>query len=152
MQNLIAAHWMVGTLFTAGLAWYILGNPARPGQGEADIGVSAARAPVAPWRVFAALCALPSGVTFMLVWALVPESPRFLMVRGKHAQALRVLNAGAAKHGRPPLGVAAADFANTPTLPQNTFRQNVATLFAPPLRQVRLTSTCSLATHSLIQI
>lgn len=141
MQNVIAAHWMVGTLFTAGLAWYILGNNrASAVPGEVEIAVSTVGGAVPPWRIFAALCALPSGLTFMLVWTMVPESPRFLMVQGKHAQALRVLNIGAAKHGHRPLDVTASDLspASGQRRPQNTFRQNVQTLFAHPLRQTTL--------------
>jgi MFS family permease len=51
-----------------------------------------------------------------------------------------VLNVGAEKNGRRPLSATASDFgpASGRQRPQNTFRQNVETLFAHPLRQTTI--------------
>jgi VNT family MFS transporter (synaptic vesicle glycoprotein 2) len=133
MQNIIAAHWMIGTLFTAGLAWYMF---SAKKEEPLAAGI------IEPWRVYAALCALPSGITFLLVYTVVPESPRFLIVQGKYAQALRVLNVGAARHGRPPLGVVAADFgppeSERDRPKQRSFLGNVEVLMSPSLRQTTI--------------
>jgi hypothetical protein len=56
-------------------------------------------------QLFTALCALPSALCFVLVLLLVDESPRFLLVRGRGAEALSILNDACRAHGRPRLTV-----------------------------------------------
>ena len=90
---------------------------------------------VARWRIFAALCAAPSALAFGLVYALVPESPRFLFVQGRCTEALAVLNRGAAIHGRPALSVRLEDLGPRRVRVQRSFRQHVEVLLAPPLRR-----------------
>lgn len=62
----VASFWMMGSLFVSILAWCLFhGN-----QSEKN-GVSC-------WRVFAAICAMPSALGAVMVYLYVPESPRFL--------------------------------------------------------------------------
>jgi len=44
------------------------------------------------WRIFAVACAIPSAVGALMVWTLVPESPRFLAIRHRQDEALRGCN------------------------------------------------------------
>ncbi|XP_049770493.1 synaptic vesicle glycoprotein 2A-like [Schistocerca cancellata] len=43
------------------------------------------------WRVFLILGAVPSAATFLGLWLLLPESPKFLLAVGRHDEALGVL-------------------------------------------------------------
>ena len=71
---LCASFWMVGSVYVALAALWIF---------EA-LGLS--------WRVFALICAIPSGLGAVLVYLLVPESPRFLGLEQRHIEALEVAN------------------------------------------------------------
>mmetsp|Transcript_14032 Transcript_14032/g.30483 ORF Transcript_14032/g.30483 Transcript_14032/m.30483 type:complete len:584 (+) Transcript_14032:214-1965(+) len=44
------------------------------------------------WRVFVIICTLPSVVGCVLIWWLVPESPRFLALQGQYDRAARSAN------------------------------------------------------------
>ena len=133
MLNIIAAHFMVGTVGTAALAWAILGGGA-PADGS-----SAAEGAVEQWRIFAALCALPSGLAFLLTCKAVPESPRFLAVQGRGDEALALLRAAADKHGRGPQLQSLVSHGWAPAAPQpQSFAQNVRALCAPRLRRTTL--------------
>ena len=44
------------------------------------------------WRGFAVVCSLPAATTAVLVWALLPESPRYLWKRGQFAKAADALD------------------------------------------------------------
>lgn len=63
----VASFWMVGSLFVSGLGWVLFGRDLH-GQ-ETN---------VPTWRIFAALCAMPSALGAFMVYNYVPESPRFL--------------------------------------------------------------------------
>ena len=71
--TIAASFWMVGSLYVALVAWWWL----------AFVGGS--------WRIFAALCALPSALGCLLVLWFVPESPRFLLLRGDYRSAVAVV-------------------------------------------------------------
>jgi VNT family MFS transporter (synaptic vesicle glycoprotein 2) len=71
--SIIAWAWTLGMVATAGLAWVTIGW----------IGAS--------WRVFAALAAAPSITALVLLLLFVPESPRFLNLKGRYAEARAVL-------------------------------------------------------------
>ncbi|KAL3671274.1 hypothetical protein V7S43_003206 [Phytophthora oleae] len=59
--TIVAAYWMVGAVFTAGLAWFMLGRPDA----------------MYSWRAFAAIVSLPSFVCCLLTYKYVPESAQF---------------------------------------------------------------------------
>jgi putative MFS transporter len=67
---LLEAFWAVGTILAAGLAWLIV--------------------PRFGWRALLAVSALP-GVIIYFFRRHVPESPRYLMVKGRTAEAKAVL-------------------------------------------------------------
>eukprot|EP00536_Pseudo-nitzschia_multiseries_P006125 jgi/Psemu1/192373/e_gw1.126.79.1 len=54
------------------------------------------------WRSFVVLCAVPGLVSTVLGIVWVPESPRWLLTKGKHDKALGVLREAAATNGRDP--------------------------------------------------
>jgi MFS family permease len=66
----VAWWWMVGAIYTAGLAWALLGSGAS-------------------WQAFAAACALPAGAAAALVLLLLPESPRYLHTSARSAEGAR---------------------------------------------------------------
>lgn len=68
-----ASFWMVGSLFVAIVGWLLLEN-----------GYS--------WRIFAMVCAIPSCLGAVLVYCVVPESPRFLLMNQQYDAALRVVD------------------------------------------------------------
>eukprot|EP00934_Nitzschia_sp_Nitz4_P005028 Nitzschia sp. Nitz4//scaffold30_size153850//72090//73736//NITZ4_002779-RA/size153850-processed-gene-0.42-mRNA-1//-1//CDS//3329547267//5018//frame0 len=72
--TICASFWMVGSIFVAVVAMCLLGY----------MGVT--------WRVFAAVCAVPSAMGWYLVRWVVPESPRYLALQGQHSQALNAVN------------------------------------------------------------
>ncbi|KAL7542292.1 hypothetical protein ACHAXR_013393 [Thalassiosira sp. AJA248-18] len=71
MVTFVASFWMVGSLFVSGLAWLLFRNSL-----EHESNDSGSLLPT--WRIFAALCALPSALGAWMVYFYVPESPRFL--------------------------------------------------------------------------
>ena len=69
--SMIAAFWMVGSIFVASVAWLMLGIP------EWYVG----------WRPFAIVSALPALVALALTCIYLPESPRFLLSKGDYERA-----------------------------------------------------------------
>ncbi len=77
---LLEAFWALGSIFAAGLAWLIV--------------------PRLGWRWLLAVSALP-GLVIFFIRRGIPESPRYLMVKGRHEQAAQVLAQVAAANGDP---------------------------------------------------
>lgn len=77
--------WTAGSLLVPLFAWWTLGMHGHD-----------------HWRIFVAVCALPCLVSMVLGMWWLPESPRWLLTRGKHDQALRILREAAAKNGIDP--------------------------------------------------
>eukprot|EP00879_Flechtneria_rotunda_P009853 GHRR01010305.1.p1 GENE.GHRR01010305.1~~GHRR01010305.1.p1 ORF type:complete len:541 (+),score=182.46 GHRR01010305.1:268-1890(+) len=67
----LAAHWMVGSIYSAGLGWALI-----PTQG---------------WRAFLVLAALPAVVAAIGTLLLLPESPRHLLVHNRVEEAEQTL-------------------------------------------------------------
>jgi len=66
LLSIVAAFWTVGTVFTAGLAWILLG--------ALDLS----------WRWFAVCASTPAIASALIVALYLPESPRFLFSVGNY--------------------------------------------------------------------
>lgn len=82
LLSVVASFWMVGAIFTASAAWIMLGD---------DFNGHKIMASVTGWRPFAAVCATPALLTFILTWAFIPESPRYLLGKKEYYEAARAL-------------------------------------------------------------
>jgi len=106
----LESFWALGTLVAAGLAWLIV--------------------PKLGWRWLFACSAIPA---FILLWARrgVPESPRYLFIKGRSAEARSILERVAAENGTSlPEGELA--------LPTGPARSRAVDLLAPSLRRTTL--------------
>lgn len=72
--TLCASFWMVGSIFVATVAFFLFEYMK------------------CSWRIFAAVCALPSIVAVLLVGIAVNESPRFLAIQQQQDKALDAIN------------------------------------------------------------
>ncbi|WCJ36335.1 Synaptic vesicle 2-related protein [Euphorbia peplus] len=85
----IQAFWTLGTIVEAALAWIIM--------------------PRLGWRWLLALCSLPSFL-LLIFYPLTPESPRYLCLKSRKDDALRILEKMAKENGNPlPIGVLVSD-------------------------------------------
>jgi VNT family MFS transporter (synaptic vesicle glycoprotein 2) len=89
--TLAASFWMVGSIFVALMAMLFLKN-ADNNDNHHDGSSLLMSFTLAPWRVFAFACAVPSAVGAGFVFWLVPESPRFLALQGRFDEALDAAN------------------------------------------------------------
>ncbi|XP_058794446.1 synaptic vesicle glycoprotein 2C [Phymastichus coffea] len=80
MLSFMAAFWTLGNLFVAGLAWLII---------PTDIGYKSESFTYNSWRIFLLICAAPSFIVAGLL-LLLPESPKYLLSRGKYDKALDI--------------------------------------------------------------
>jgi MFS transporter, VNT family, synaptic vesicle glycoprotein 2 len=71
--SIVAWFWMVGSIYTAGIAWMMLS------AFQTD------------WRYFAVACAVPAAIAFLLTLIYIPESPRYLATQGRLNHARDVL-------------------------------------------------------------
>lgn len=76
----IASFVALGNIYLPGFAWLIL-----PGEWSIALHVL-----FRPWRLLIIVYSLPCVLFAFLVF-LLPESPKFLMSQGKHAEALEIL-------------------------------------------------------------
>ncbi|ETV92959.1 hypothetical protein, variant [Aphanomyces invadans] len=88
--TVISAFWMVGSIFTALLAWVMLG--CYWGTTIRIMNVS--------WRAFSVAASMPAFLTCGLIYLFVPESPRFLVAKGKYQEASDTLTLIYAINGR----------------------------------------------------
>ncbi|XP_030382331.1 synaptic vesicle glycoprotein 2B [Scaptodrosophila lebanonensis] len=80
MLSFMAAFWTFGNLFVAGLAWLII---------PTYIGFKTTYFIYNSWRIFLLVCSLPSFLVGFLLFYL-PESPKFLLTRGKKERAMAI--------------------------------------------------------------
>lgn len=79
--SVIAAFWMVGNILVAVLALAII---------PYDIGFVTPSFSYNSWRIFLAVCALPSLI-IGIVLIFMPESPMFLLLKGRHEETIEIL-------------------------------------------------------------
>lgn len=108
---LLESFWALGAVITAGLAWLIVPNLG--------------------WRWLLAISALP-GLIIFFIRRNIPESPRYLMVKGDTDKAKQVLLQVAAENG-----VKLAEFELKPltTAPK---AEPISTLWKPAFRRTTL--------------
>lgn len=107
---LLEAFWALGTIVAAGLAWLIV--------------------PHLGWRWLFAVSAIP-GLIIFFIRRYVPESPRYLLVKGKPEQAAAIVRQVARENGRE-----MPDFELTPLAPAPPTR--IQDLLRPQLRRTSL--------------
>lgn len=88
---LVEYFWTAGTLLTPIAAYLTLG-----------LWSSSTASYAASWRLFVVVCSLPCIASTIVSIKLVPESPRWLLAKGKHDTALHVLRKAAAINGLEP--------------------------------------------------
>uniref|UniRef100_A0ABD2WVV1 Major facilitator superfamily (MFS) profile domain-containing protein n=1 Tax=Trichogramma kaykai TaxID=54128 RepID=A0ABD2WVV1_9HYME len=92
MLSFMAAFWTLGNLFVAGLAWLIIPR---------EMGVKSPSFTYNSWRIFLLICAAPSFIVAGLLF-LLPESPKYLLSRGRYEEALDIFRGiYAANTGKP---------------------------------------------------
>ncbi|XP_063700760.1 synaptic vesicle glycoprotein 2C [Culicoides brevitarsis] len=80
MLSFMAAFWSLGNIFVASLAWLVI---------PSGVGFVTKYFVYNSWRVFLMICAIPSFIVCALLLYL-PESPKFLLSRGKEEKALNI--------------------------------------------------------------
>ncbi|ESO91041.1 hypothetical protein LOTGIDRAFT_122544 [Lottia gigantea] len=73
--------WMFGNVFQAGLAWAIIPN---------KVGISTSILDYTGWRMFIAVCVIPSFVSVLILIAM-PESPKYLLQEERNEEAIAVV-------------------------------------------------------------
>jgi MFS family permease len=86
LLSYVASAYMGGAMFTAAVGWLLLGR-------DVESRVIVPGADDTKWRWFVALASVPAFAACVTTWALVPESPRFLVLQGRYVEAARALNA-----------------------------------------------------------
>ena len=77
--------WTVGTVLVPAIAYVCFQSDGSGG-----------------WRLFCALCAVPCLLTIFVGVFFVPESPRWLLLQGRHDEALGILRKAALQNGKSP--------------------------------------------------
>ncbi|XP_044730323.1 synaptic vesicle glycoprotein 2C-like [Chrysoperla carnea] len=80
MLSFMAAFWTLGNLFVAGLAWIII---------PTNIGWHTVNFTYNSWRIFLLVCSFPSFIVAALL-IFLPESPKFLLMRGRPDEAIEI--------------------------------------------------------------
>ena len=88
--------WMIGNLYTAAVGWVLLGNDISGNKIMSE--------EIGNWRVFVVACAVPILATFVLTYVYVPESPLFLLVRGRYSEVAAFNLKHSALYGAAPVG------------------------------------------------
>lgn len=84
-----SAFWTIGTVFEASVAWFVM--------------------PTLGWRWLLAFSSLPSSL-LLVFYRVVPESPRYLCLKGRTSEALRILEKVAKINGKSlPSGILVSD-------------------------------------------
>ncbi|KAK3580500.1 hypothetical protein CHS0354_001097 [Potamilus streckersoni] len=82
MISALATFWMGGNIIAAGLAWIVIP--------QAELGYFSPNFTYNSWRIFIAICTVPS-LTSAALYYLMPESPKFLLQQNREEMAIEVL-------------------------------------------------------------
>lgn len=82
IKIILSIVWKEIYNLVSGIAWLIIPQKWIINLGSGDIEINS-------WRVFLAICSLPEFLACMAIFAF-PESPRFLLLKGKTDEALEV--------------------------------------------------------------
>lgn len=78
--SLVAAFWMVGAIYAALTAWIMIGNLGTNSNSSMS------------WRAYALVSAIPAATSLIMVYYLLPESPRFLLEKREYVRAASALH------------------------------------------------------------
>jgi MFS family permease len=123
---MLGLSWQVGQYFTIFCAWLILGS----------IGDSEKEWTAYAWKVFVGATAVPTLLALVAGWWTVPESPRWLLAKGRHEEAIQILREVAKRNGRDILELFPEHIRLTEGKEQET--SDVRELFKPTYRKVTL--------------
>ncbi|XP_067013217.2 synaptic vesicle glycoprotein 2B [Anabrus simplex] len=113
----------LGTISLPGLAWLVI---------PLDLNLWLPWGPYYSWRLFLVLCAVPSLTAALLFATVLPRSPKFLLVSGKHQEAVDVLsNMFAANTGK------SADQYPVKAIQMDSQPRRESVLAAPPVANVK---------------
>jgi MFS family permease len=79
--SIVAAFFMVGALYASITAWIMLGKTLNGSY----------IMPGVTWRGYAIVSGIPALIAFIVSFYYLPESPRYLMDRGKKIEAIKAL-------------------------------------------------------------
>uniref|UniRef100_A0A7S3G574 Major facilitator superfamily (MFS) profile domain-containing protein n=1 Tax=Palpitomonas bilix TaxID=652834 RepID=A0A7S3G574_9EUKA len=114
---LLAIAWSLGELIAAGIAWGVM----------AEYG----------WRRLLLISSVPTG-SILLVLPFIPESPRFLLLKGRERKAFAVLKKVARRNNRPlPISIMGLlpHYKKEPVSPKNGFFKPLVLLFSKGMRR-----------------
>jgi len=82
MLSALATFWMIGNITVAGIAWAIIPLDEIGLNPEEGFKFNS-------WRIFVAVCGIPAFLVTIAL-AFLPESPKYLISKGKEVEALKV--------------------------------------------------------------
>lgn len=97
--------WTTATLMVPILAYATLGRSKATSSSRADTDQDIEAEADRNWRLFVAICAIPCTISAAVGVYTVPESPRWLLQKGKPSRALKVLRHAAATNNRDPFQI-----------------------------------------------
>ncbi len=115
----VSTFWMVGSIGTAGVAWAMLG----------DFNTN----PDVSWRPFTFVCSIPALLCSVLTFFFIPESPRFLVSKGRTLEAVAVLQQIATMNNREPISIQSEDLRASVNDDNKNTQAPVSELFSPSI-------------------
>ena len=88
---ILATFWVIGQIYTAVLAWVVIGQSEKEAPGEGPFHIRLGSIHLNAWRIYIMLCTFPCLSSAVLL-VFLPESPIFLYTKGRVTKAVRVLH------------------------------------------------------------
>ena len=115
----IEFFWTGGTLLVPILAWWSLGQRGS-------------------WQTFVVVCAVPCVLSTILGLIYVPESPRWLLTKGRHDKAVRILREAARRNNKDPFSVFPEGTELIDGETKGSAHASIGELFSPQWRKITL--------------